>query len=114
MIFKRGILPTMKSIHNLCKFIWTLFSEKRLSFAKNLASSGSQGSSELDSSPKRTDTAKKSILRMSPLKSTPDSNRNLRGSLMQKDEKRIQFNLDDEKLELQVKVFPSLNCLFLQ
>ena len=74
--------------------------EKRLSFAKSLASSGSQGSSELDSSPKRT--LGKSILRMSPLKSTLDSNQSLRGSLMQKDEKRIQFNLDEEKMELQV------------
>ena len=74
--------------------------EKRLSFAKSLASSGSQGSSELDSSPKRT--LGKSILRMSPLKSTLESNQTLRGSLMQKDEKRIQFNLDEEKMELQV------------
>ena len=79
-----------------------LFLEKRLSFAKNLANSGSQGSSELEGSPKRVDTTKKSILRMSPMKSTQDSNQSLRGSLMQRDEKRIQFNLDDEKMELQV------------
>ena len=36
------------------------------------------------------------------MKSTQDSNQSLRGSLMQRDEKRIQFNLDDEKMELQV------------
>ena len=80
------------------------FSEKRLSFAKNLASSGSQGSSELDTSPKRADNAKKSILRMSPLKSEVDVNKTLRASLIQKDGKRIQFNLDneDETMELQV------------
>lgn len=82
--------------------IFFIFLEKRLSFAKNLANSGSQGSSELEGSPKRVDTAKKSILRMSPMKSTQDSNQSLRGSLMQRDEKRIQFNLDDEKMELQV------------
>ena len=39
---------------------------------------------------------------MSPLKSTLETNQSLRGSLMQKDEKRIQFNLDEEKMELQV------------
>ena len=88
--------------NTLCNFL-----EKRLSFAKNLASSGSQGSSELDGSPKRLDATKKSILRMSPMKSAQDSNKSLRGSLMQRDEKRIQFNLDDEKMELQV-FFPIL------
>ena len=41
---------------------------------------------------------------MSPLRSTIDANKTLRASLMQKDEKRIHFNLgnEDETLELQV------------
>ena len=79
---------------------------KRLSFAKNLTSSGSHGSLDLDGSPKQTDNAKKSILRTSPLRSGLGSNDNLRAALMQKDEKRIQFNLDndDDKMELQVKL----------
>ena len=49
--------------------------------------------------------AKKSILRTSPLRSGLGSNNNLRAALMQKDEKRIQFNLDndEDKMELQVK-----------
>ena len=36
------------------------------------------------------------------MKSTQPLNNSLRGSMMQRDEKRIQFNLDDEKMELQV------------
>ena len=41
---------------------------------------------------------------MSPLRSEVEANKTLRASLIQKDEKRIHFNLDnkDETLELQV------------
>ena len=90
--------------YNLSNLIYIFVTGKRLSFAKNLASSESQGSYELDSSPKRSDNTKKSILRTSPLRSDPSTNQSLRASLMQKDEKHIQFNLEkeDDKMELQV------------
>ena len=41
---------------------------------------------------------------MSPSRSATTANKNLRAALMEKDEKRIQFNLskEDEKMELQV------------
>ena len=41
---------------------------------------------------------------MSPSRSDVATNKNLRAALMEKDEKRIQFNLDKEedKMELQV------------
>ena len=63
-----------------------------------------QGSSELDSSPKRSDKIKKSILKSSPANSDTNINKSLRAALIERDEKRIQFNVDkdEEKLELQV------------
>ena len=78
-----------------------------------MASSGSQGSSEIDSSPKRTDNATKSILRMSPLRSDLDANKTLRASLLQKDEKRIHFNLENEDETLELQVIFGLRVIFL-
>ena len=77
---------------------------KRLSFSKELEVSRSQGSSEFDGSPVQNIDIKKGILRSSPSKSSRmGNNKSLRAALIEKDEKRIQFDIDNnEKLELQV------------